>query len=114
MNPGSNAMKRAALILMTLLFAAIAVSPAEARGKAFCKRYAEDVASHRANAGNVLVGTVFGAAAGAILGGAIDGRSGAGKGALLGGVGGTMVGAANTSEKWRRVYRRAYADCRAS
>lgn len=107
-------MQRAALILMSLLFSAVAVSPVEAKGKAFCKRYAEDAASRRANAGDVLAGTILGAAAGAILGSAIDGRSGAGKGALLGGVGGTMVAGAGTSEKWRRVYRRAYANCRAS
>jgi hypothetical protein len=107
-------MIRAAAILMMLLFAAAATSPAEAKGKAFCKRYAEDVADRRANAGDVLAGTFLGAIGGAILGGAIDGRSGAGKGALLGGVGGTVVAGAGTSEKWRRVYRRAYANCRAS
>ena len=107
-------MKRTILVLMSILFAALTVVPAEARGKAYCRQYAEDVASGRANAGDVIAGTILGAAAGAILGGAIDGRSGAGKGAIIGGVGGTMVAGAGTSEKWRKVYRRAYADCRAS
>ena len=107
-------MKRTILVLMSILFAALTFVPAEARGKAFCRRYAEDVANDRANAGDVIAGTILGAAAGALLGGAIDGGRGAGRGAVIGGVGGTVVAGAGTSEKWRKIYRRAYADCRAS
>lgn len=107
-------MKRAALILVPLLSVFLAAGPADAKGKAYCKRYAEDIASRRANGADVVAGTLLGAVGGAILGGAIDGRSGAGKGALIGGVGGAVVGGAGTSESWRRSYRRAYANCRAS
>ncbi len=107
-------MKRAALVVVSLL-SVLAVTPAaEAKSKAFCRQWAEDVANRRANGADVLAGTLLGAVGGAIIGGAIDGRDGAGRGAVIGGVGGTVVGAAGTSERWRKVYRRAYADCRAS
>ena len=107
-------MNRAALLIVPLLSAILVAGPAEARSKAYCKRYAEDVASRRANSGDVLAGTVLGAVGGALIGGAIDGRGGAGRGALIGGVGGTVVAGVGTSERWRAAYRRAYARCRAS
>jgi uncharacterized protein YcfJ len=107
-------MKRAALLLVPALFLCVGTGPAEARGKAFCRQYAEDVANRRANAGDVLAGTAMGAFTGAMIGLAIDGGRGAGRGALIGGVGGTMLGGIGTNEKWRRVYRRAYRECRAS
>src|SRR4051812_24839721 len=107
-------MKRAAPIALSMLSALIAATPAEARSKAFCRQYAEDVASRRANGADVLAGTVLGAVGGALLGGAIDGRSGTGRGAIIGGVGGTVVAGVGTNERYQRVYRRAYADCRAS
>jgi len=56
----------------------------------------------------------LGTLAGALIGGAIDGGDGAGKGALIGGAGGAVVTGATTSDRWEKVYRRAYADCRAS
>lgn len=107
-------MKRAALVIVMLFPVLAAPLPAEAKSKAFCRQWAEDVANRRANGADVLAGTLLGAVGGAIIGGAVDGRDGAGRGAIIGGVGGTVVGAAGTSERWRRVYRRAYAECRAS
>jgi uncharacterized protein YcfJ len=96
------------------MFAMLATVPAQAKSKAFCRQWAQDVADRRANGADVVAGAVLGAVGGALLGGAIDGRSGAGRGAVIGGVGGAVVGGASTSEHWRRTYRRAYADCRAS
>jgi uncharacterized protein YcfJ len=107
-------MKRAALLLIPALSMLVVAGPVEAKSKAFCRQYAEDVASRRANGGDVIAGTVLGAVGGALLGGAINGKKGARNGAIIGGVGGAVVGTAGTSEKYRRVYRRAYADCRAS
>ncbi len=107
-------MKRAPILILTALAALGLAEPAMAKSKAFCRQYAEDVANRRANGGDVVAGALLGAVGGAILGGAIDGKSGAGKGAIIGGVGGAVVGGAGTNEKWRRVYRRAYAECRAS
>jgi hypothetical protein len=107
-------MNRPALILVSLLAVLAAVEPAAAKSKAFCRDYAERVADRRANGSDVVAGAVIGAVGGAILGSAIGGRHAAGSGAVIGGVGGAVVGGASTSEKWRRVYRRAYAECRAS
>ncbi|MFN4141603.1 hypothetical protein [Aestuariivirga sp.] len=109
-------MRRAVLILTSALGLFLAVEPqlAEAKSKAYCREWAEDVANRRANGGDVVAGAVIGALGGALLGGAIDGRDGAGKGALIGGAGGAVVTGATASERWQRIYRRAYADCRAS
>ena len=96
------------------LLAAAAPQPAEAKSKAYCKEWASDVADRHANAGDVVAGAVIGAVGGALLGGAIDGREGAGKGALIGGAGGAVVTGATSGDRWQQVYRRAYAECRAS
>jgi outer membrane lipoprotein SlyB len=72
------------------------------------------VADQHANASDVVAGAVIGAVGGALLGGAIDGREGAGKGALIGGAGGAVLTGTAANDRWQRIYRRAYAECRAS
>jgi uncharacterized protein YcfJ len=89
-------------------------APGFALGKQYCRDYATRVAGRKANAGDVLAGTAMGVIGGALLGAAIDGGKGARTGALLGGAGGTVAGGIHTSDRWRRIYNRAYADCRAS
>jgi uncharacterized protein YcfJ len=109
-------MKRAALLFVPAfaLLALAAPETASAKSKAYCREWARDVADRHANAGDVVAGAVIGALGGALIGGAIDGGSGAGKGALIGGAGGAVVTGATTGDRWERIYRRAYADCRAS
>jgi uncharacterized protein YcfJ len=96
------------------MFAAAAPMPAEAKSKAYCREWASEVADRHANGGDVVAGAVIGAIGGALLGGAIDGGDGAGKGALIGGAGGAVLTGATASDRWERIYRRAYAECRAS
>ncbi len=106
---------RTAIVLVGAASAlGLVAAPAEARSKAYCRAYAEDYANDRVDAGDVLEGTALGAMAGAIIGLGIDGKEGAGKGALIGGAGGTVLGGAHANKKWRRAYRDAYAECRAS
>lgn len=100
--------------ISALALAAVSPEPAEAKDKAFCREWAHEVADRNANAGDVVAGAVIGAIGGAILGGAIDGHDGAGRGALIGGAGGAVLTGATTADHWDKVYRRAYADCRAS
>jgi uncharacterized protein YcfJ len=88
--------------------------PADAKSKAYCKEWARDVADRHANAGDVVAGAVIGAVGGALLGGVIDGRDGAGRGALIGGAGGAVLTGVTANDRWQSVYRRAYAECRAS
>lgn len=102
------------LFVSALALAAVSAEQAAAKDKAFCREWARDVADRHANAGDVVAGAVFGAIGGAILGGVIDGRDGAGRGALIGGAGGAVLTGATTGDRWEKVYRRAYADCRAS
>ncbi len=102
-------------IFSGLLVAAVVLvsfaAEAQAGRRAYCDAYARDVANSRVSGGEVLAGTVGGAAGGAFLGAIIDGDEGAGKGAIIGGVGGTVLGAAAADSKWHRVYRKALADC---
>ncbi|QIG50816.1 BA14K family protein [Nordella sp. HKS 07] len=85
---------------------------ASASPRGYCDSYARDVASRKTNGGaDVLVGTVGGAVGGALLGGIIDNGRGAGRGAIIGGVGGTLLGAGVTSDRYRRAYDNAYANC---
>lgn len=103
------------LFIPILAMLATAVpEPAEARSKAYCREWARDVADRHANGGDVVAGAVIGALGGALLGGAIDGRDGAGRGALIGGAGGAVLTGATANDRWQKVYRRAYAECRAS
>ena len=108
-------MRRAAALLVPVIaLLPVESIPAEAKSKSYCREWARDVADKRANGGDVVAGAVIGAIGGALIGGAIDGGSGAGKGALIGGAGGAVVTGATTNDRWERIYRRAYADCRAS
>ena len=67
---------------------------------------------YKAGAGDVLVGTAVGAGLGALTGALVGGKKSVRTGAIIGGVGGTVVGGVETNKKWRRVYDRAYAECR--
>ena len=91
-----------------------AVTPSFAASRGACDAYARRVANHKANGGNVVAGTIFGAGAGAILGAALgNGRAGAvATGAIIGGGAGTVMAGSANERKWRRVYMRAFADCR--
>lgn len=85
---------------------------ASAGPRGYCDSYARDVAHRKTNGGaDVLVGTIGGAVAGGILGGIIDKGEGAGKGAIIGGVGGTLLGAGVTSDRYRRAYDNAFERC---
>lgn len=107
-------MRRVATLFIVALALATASGPVEAKDKAFCREWAREVADRHSNAGDVVAGAVIGAIGGALLGGAIDGGDGAGRGALIGGAGGAVLTGATSSDRWQRIYRRAYADCRAS
>src|SRR5437870_4354417 len=85
---------------------------ASAGPRVYCDSYARDVAHRKTNGGaDVLVGTVGGALGGALIGGLIDHGRGAGRGAIIGGVGGTLLGAGVTSDRYRRSYDNAFARC---
>jgi uncharacterized protein YcfJ len=85
---------------------------ASAGPRAYCDSYARDVAHRKTNGGaDVLVGTIGGAIGGALIGGLIDRGEGAGKGAIIGGVGGTLLGAGVTSDRYRRAYSNAFERC---
>ena len=101
-------------IPVVAMLAAAVPEPAEAKSKAYCREWASEVADRHANGGDVVAGAVIGALGGALLGGAIDGRDGAGKGALIGGAGGAVLTGATANDRWEKIYRRAYAECRAS
>lgn len=78
----------------------------------YCDSYARDVAHRKTNGGaDVLVGTIGGALSGALIGGLIDRGEGAGKGAIIGGVGGTLLGAGVTSDRYKRAYANAFERC---
>ena len=103
------------LFLPALAVLAAAIpAPAEAKSKAFCRDWASEVADRHVSDGDVFAGAVLGAIGGALLGGAIDGRDGAGAGALIGGAGGAVLTGATSDDRWESIYRRAYAECRAS
>lgn len=103
------------LFLPALAVLAAAVpDAAEAKSKAYCRDWASEVADRHANGGDIVAGAVIGAIGGALLGGAIDGRDGAGAGALIGGAGGAVLTGATADDRWDSIYRRAYAECRAS
>jgi uncharacterized protein YcfJ len=99
-------------VAMALAVTAGFAGTASAGPQAYCDSYARDVAHRRTNGGaDVLVGTIGGALGGALIGGLIDHGRGAGRGALIGGVGGTILGAGVTSDRYRRSYDNAFARC---
>ena len=97
---------------MALAVTAGFTGTASAGPRAYCDSYARDVAHRKTNGGaDVLVGTIGGALGGALIGGLIDHGRGAGRGAIIGGVGGTLLGAGVTSDRYRRAYDNAFARC---
>lgn len=99
-------------VAMALAVTAGFAGTASAGPRAYCDSYARDVAHRKTNGGaDVLVGTIGGALGGALIGGLIDHGRGAGRGALIGGVGGTILGAGVTSDRYRRSYDNAFARC---
>ena len=107
-------MKRTASVFLSLgLAAATLVTTADmsfARNRvAYCKNYAREESRHVGNA-DVGTGLVAGAAGGALIG-ALVGRRSVVPGLAIGAVGGTVAGAVSGSERRRRVYQSAYADC---
>lgn len=103
--------------LFIALFATLAAAGPEAAlagSKSYCRNWAQDVANRNANAADVVVGTTLGALGGAVIGAALGGHASVGSGALIGGAGGAVVTGVTTNERWQQIYRRAYAECRAS
>jgi hypothetical protein len=75
-----------------------------------CNVYAKRQADHVVN-NNVGTGMVLGGGTGLVLGGITHGNRGLLPGLALGVIGGGVVGAISGTEKRKRVYRAAYADC---
>lgn len=99
-------------VAMALAVTAGFAGTASAGPRGYCDSYARDVAHRKTNGGaDVLVGTIGGALGGALIGGLIDRGEGAGKGAIIGGVGGTLLGAGVTSDRYRRAYDNAFERC---
>lgn len=97
---------------LALAVAAGFAGTASAGLRDYCDSYARDVAHRKTNGGaDVLVGTIGGALGGALIGGLIDRGEGAGKGAIIGGVGGTLLGAGVTSDRYKRAYANAFERC---
>lgn len=99
-----TAMTRLALTCLLVAATGLEGGVALAKSKAFCRGYAEDVA-------NALAGPRDG-------GSSLDVDGGDGLGfASDAGVGSTAVSPVTRdggSEEWRRTYREAYSECRAS
>jgi uncharacterized protein YcfJ len=105
-------MARGLALVISVAATASFAGTAAAGPNAYCDSYARDVAHRKTNGGaDVLVGTIGGALGGALIGGLIDNGRGAGRGALIGGVGGTLLGAGVTSDRYRRAYDNAFARC---
>lgn len=99
-------MTRVAYLLLPAL-ALAAVLPAQAKDKAFCRALARDIADNHAGAS----GTASVESVGAV---SEEGQDGGDKSALLGDPQGAVLTGATSEGSWQSVYRRAYADCRAS
>lgn len=108
-------MGRAALILLPAftLLAMAQPQPADARSKSFCRDWAEDVADRSASGQDGVAGATLGVSSGTNLGEAPEGSSAASKDALTGD-GGAMLTGGSTNDRWQHIFRRAYAECRAS
>jgi hypothetical protein len=89
----------------TLLGGAMAVDSALAKSKAFCRGYAEDFANRSAGSGGAgLDGTMDTSVNLGLASGTSEGNGDVSYG--NGGAGG--------GDDWRRAYRSAYSECRAS
>lgn len=94
------------------------VALAEARGKKYCQRWAKEQANRsvefRAERGaRVIGGAAAGTVGGAVVGSLAGGDDGAELGALLGAGIGTVFARLTYAKQWNRVYRQAFAECRA-
>ena len=98
-------MTRVAYLLLPALALAAAL-PAQAKDKAFCREWARDIADTHASAGDSAAVEPVGVVT-------EDGQDGGDKGALGDTTGAVLTGAAS-GDNWQSIYRRAYADCRAS
>lgn len=108
-------MGRAALILLPALtlLAMAGLQPADARSKSFCRDWAQDVADRTSNGEDGEADASMGVPGGASLGETAEGRNGAGRDALAGDGGAVLTGV-STNDRWQHIFRRAYAECRAS
>ncbi len=75
-----------------------------------CKIYAKRQSEHMVNR-SVGTGVALGAGTGLFIGGITNGNKGLVPGLALGAIGGGVVGAISGTERRKRVYRNAYADC---
>ena len=101
-------MARAALLFLpaAAILAFAGTLPADARSKAFCREWAEDVANR--NAGPEQPG-------GALMGAALQSSAQPSKDGLTLAPGGSSPAGANLQgQHWQTIFRHAYAECRAS
>ncbi len=99
--------------LVAIMASGFVAPDADARkSKRWCNAYAEDMADRRTGAQQVVGGAVGGAVAGGLLGAVIGGKHAVRTGIVAGGVTGGVLGGAHANSKWKKVYRRAYNDCR--
>jgi hypothetical protein len=75
-----------------------------------CKVFAKRQADHMVNQ-SVGTGLALGAGTGLLIGGLSNGKKGLVPGLAFGAIGGSIVGAISGTEKRKRVFRAAYADC---
>ena len=99
-------MTRVAYIFLPALALAAAL-PAQAQDKAYCRELARDIADNHARAADAASVEAVGAIT-------EEGQDGGDKSALLGDTRGAVLTGATSGDNWQIVYRRAYADCRAS
>lgn len=99
-------MTRVAYLLLPAFVLAAAL-PAQAKDKAYCREWARDVADSHASAGDSASVEAVGVVT-------EEGQDGGDKGSLLDGTNGAVLTGAASGDNWQSVYRRAYADCRAS
>lgn len=96
--------------LATAMLATTAEESFARSRSAQCKVYAKREADHVVNQ-SVGTGLALGAGTGLLIGGLTNGNKGLVPGLAIGAVGGTMVGAISGTERRKRVFRAAYADC---
>lgn len=108
-------MNRAALILIpaAALLASAGTQPAAARSKAFCRDYAQEMADRSAGSGPAIADNTQ-ESGNAMPAAALDEQGGITHGTLTAASSGTPSADPAASDHWQHVYRRAYADCRAS
>jgi uncharacterized protein YcfJ len=93
-----------------MLTSTASISEAKMTKSQKCKIYAKKEVDRMVNR-SVGTGLVVGAGSGLILGSILGNKKSAVRGAAIGGVGGVLAGAVIGTEKRKRVYNAAYADC---